>query len=196
MSATLSPRRSGGGSKRSWTERTRLPRWAAPAAVGAVLAVQPALDRLDPEGDFFAFGLLDWIGHAATGVVLIAALRPSPRMAIGILLGSLLIDLDHLPAHFGSDILTAGTPRPYTHSLLALAVVLAAARLRRSEVLLGAAIGLAGHLVRDLAGGDVVLLWPLTDAEQSVPFALYVAALAITAARAAATPTGRRTRRR
>jgi hypothetical protein len=200
MSATLSPRRSSGGSKRSWTKwatrRTWLPRWAAPAAVGAVLAVQPALDRLDPEGDFFAFGLLDWIGHAATGVVLIAALRPSRRMAIGILLGSLLIDLDHLPAHFGSDILTAGTPRPYTHSLLALAVVLAAARLRRSEALLGAAIGLAGHLVRDLAGGDVVLLWPLTDAEQSVPFAVYVAALLITAARAAARPTGRRTRRR
>jgi inner membrane protein len=193
MSATLSPRRSSGGSKQSWTE---LPRWAAPLAVLVVLAVQPVLRGLDPERDFVVFGFFDWVGHFATGVVLIAALRPSTRMAAGIVLGSLLIDLDHLPAHLGSDILTAGTPRPYTHSLLSLAVVLAAARLRRSELLLGAAIGLAGHLVRDLGGGDVVLLWPLTDAEQSVPFAVYVVLLTLIAAQAAATPTALRTPRR
>jgi inner membrane protein len=173
-----------------------LPRWAAPAAVGAVLAVQPVLHRLDPERDFLAFGLFDWIGHLATGVVLIAALRPSRRMAAGILLGSLLIDLDHIPAQLGTDILTAGAPRPYTHSLLTPAVVLVAARLRRSEALLGAAIGLAGHLARDLGGGDAVLFWPLSEAAQSVPFALYVSLLVLTAAQAAATPTALRTPRR
>ena len=152
----------------------RLPRWIAPAAVGAVLAVQPVLHRLDPERDFLVFGLFDWIGHLATGVVLIAALRPSSATAIGILLGSVLIDLDHIPGQLGTDILTAAAPRPYTHSLLTLIVVLALARLRRSELLLGAAIGLAGHLVRDLGGGDAVLFWPVSWSEQSVPFAVYV----------------------
>jgi inner membrane protein len=174
----------------------RLPRWVAPAAVAVVLGVQPALNRLDSERDFLVFGLFDWTGHLATGVVLIAALRPSRRTALGILLGSVLIDLDHLPGHFGTDILTAGAPRPYTHSLLSLVIVAAAAKVTRSKLLLGATIGLAGHLARDLGGGDVVLRWPLSDAEQSVPFALYVALLALTAALAAATPTARRTLRR
>jgi inner membrane protein len=193
MSATLSPRRSSGGSRPSWTD---LPRWTAPLAVLVVIAVQPILDRLDPEDDFVLFGLVDWIGHLATGAVLVAALRPSRRVAVGILLGSVLIDLDHIPGQLGTDILTANAPRPYTHSLLTLAVVLAAARLRRSELLLGAAIGLAGHLARDLGGGDVVLFWPLSWSDESVPFAVYVSLLAITAAQAAATPTALRTPRR
>ena len=196
MSATLSPRRSSGGSRRFSTERVRLPRWAAPAGVAAVVAVHPVLSRLDPERDFLAFGLFDWIGHLATGAVLVAALRPSRRMAAGILLGSVLIDLDHIPAQLGTDVLTAGAPRPYTHSLISLGVVLAAARLRRSEALLGAAIGLAGHLARDLGGGDVMLFWPVSWADQSMTFSVYVGLLAVTAAQVAATPTARRTPRR
>jgi hypothetical protein len=193
MSATLSPRRSSGGSRPFSTDPLR---WAALVAVLVVLAVQPVLHRLDPERDFLVFGLFDWVGHLATGVVLVAALRPSRPTAIGILLGSVLIDLDHLPHQLGTDILTANAPRPYTHSLLTLIVVLAVARLRRSELLLGAAVGLAGHLARDLGGGDVMLFWPLSWAEQSVPFAVYVALLALIAVQAAATPTALRTPRR
>jgi inner membrane protein len=157
------------------------------------LAVQPVLDRLDVDTQFLLFGAVDWIGHLATGVVIIALLRPSRRMALGILAGSILIDLDHLPHELGSDILMGNAPRPYTHSLLTLVVVLAVAALARSEVLLGAAIGLAGHLWRDLGGSDVVLFWPLSRGTESVPLWLYFAVLAITAATAAARPTARRT---
>jgi inner membrane protein len=156
--------------------------------VVVVLAVQPLLHRLDPQTQFLRFGLVDWIGHLATGVVLIALLRPSGRMALGILAGSVLIDLDHLPHELGTDILTAGTPRPYTHSLLTLLVVLAVARLARSELVLGGAIGLAGHLGRDLGSGDVVLLWPISKGTESVPFAVYVAVLAALALAAVLRP--------
>jgi inner membrane protein len=148
-------------------------------AVLVVLAVQPVLGRLDVDTQFALVGVVDWLGHLATGVVVIALLRPPRRMAAAILVWSVIIDLDHLPLQLGSDILTAGTPRPYTHSLLTVLVLLGAAALWRSQVLLGSAIGLAGHLLRDLGTGDgVALLWPLTHAGMSVPFALYVGVLA------------------
>jgi inner membrane protein len=171
-----------------------LPRWAAPAAVVVVLAVQPLLGRLDYDTQFALVGIVDWIGHLATGVVLIALLRPTWALAAGILLGSVIIDVDHLPAELGTDVLTAGTDRPYTHSLLTLLVVVAIAAATRSQVVWGVAIGFAGHLCRDLGTGDgVPLLWPLSDAGASIPFAVYVVALAVTAATAAARPTARRT---
>jgi inner membrane protein len=168
-----------------------------------VLAVQPVLDRLDVDTDFLLFGFVDWIGHLATGVVLITRLWPPRRMAAAILVFSVVLDVDHLPLELGTDVLTAGTPRPYTHGLLTILVVLGAAGLLRSQVLLGAAIGLAGHLFRDLGTGDgVPLLWPLSDAGASVPFALYIGVLtglaAVAALRSApgAPPTARRTRLR
>ncbi len=181
-----------------------MPWWAALIAVVVVLAVQPVLGRLDIDTQFALVGIVDWIGHLATGIVLIALLRPPRRMAVAILVCSVVIDVDHLPLELGSDILTAGTPRPYTHSLLTLLVVLAAAGVGRSQVLLGAAIGIAGHLLRDLGTGDgLALLWPLSDAGASVPFALYLGVLtglaAVAALRSApggAPPTARRTRLR
>jgi membrane-bound metal-dependent hydrolase YbcI (DUF457 family) len=175
-----------------------LPWWVAPAAVVVVLAVQPLLDRLDYDTQFALVGIVDWLGHLATGVVLVALLRPSRRVALGILLGSVLIDVDHLPSELGTDLLTAGSDRPYTHSLAILLAVAAAAAVTRSRLLLGGAIGLAGHLFRDIGTGDagVPLLWPLSDTPAVVPFAVYVAvlaAVALIAARAAATPTAPRT---
>ena len=41
-----------------------------------------------PSTHFLLFGLFDWTGHLATGVVLVAALRPSRRTARGSSLGS------------------------------------------------------------------------------------------------------------
>jgi inner membrane protein len=155
-----------------------LPWWAAPAAVLVVLAVQPLLGRLDVDSQFALVGVVDWLGHLATGVVLVALLRPPRRMAAAILVWSVIIDLDHLPHQLGSDFLTAGTPRPYTHSLLMVLVLLAIAGARRSPLWLGAAVGLAGHLLRDLGtGSGVALLWPLSDSGMSVPFALYLGVL-------------------
>ena len=167
-------------------------------AVLVVLALQPVLDRLDYDTQFVLTGIVDWTGHLATGLVLVAALRPPKRVAAGILLWSVLIDVDHLPAKVGVDVLTTGTDRPVTHCLLAVLVLLAGAGLARSGVLLGGAAGLAAHLLRDMGIGDagVPLLWPLSDGAAAIPFWLYVAMLALTAATAAARPTARRTPRR
>jgi membrane-bound metal-dependent hydrolase YbcI (DUF457 family) len=159
--------------------------------VVVVLAVQPVLGHLDIDSQFALVGIVDWVAHVATGVVLVALVRPPRRMAAAILVCSVVLDVDHLPLELGSDVLTAGTPRPYTHSLLTLLVVLAIAAATRSQIALGAFVGLAGHLFRDLGTGDgVALLWPLSDAGMSIPFAVYVAVLALAAARAAARPGG------
>jgi len=184
---TRSPRPSSAAWKLSWDRTVHLPWWAPLTAVVVVLAVQPVLGRLDVDTQFALVGVVDWTGHIATGVVLIALLTPARRMAAAILVFSVAIDIDHLPLELGSNILMgADTPRPYTHSLLTLLVVLAAAGVLRSQVLLGAAIGLAGHFLRDLGTGDgIPLLWPLSDAGASIPFALYVGILTGLAAVAA-----------
>jgi membrane-bound metal-dependent hydrolase YbcI (DUF457 family) len=163
-----------------------------------VVAVQPVLDGLDYDTQFLLTGVFDWTGHLATGIVLIAVLRPPRGVAAAILVWSVVIDVDHLPSKAGVDLLTTSTERPVTHSLLLVLVLLAAAGLARSGVLLGSAIGLAGHLFRDMGTGDagVPLLWPLSDGAAVVPFWLYVLVLALTAATAAARPTARRTPRR
>jgi membrane-bound metal-dependent hydrolase YbcI (DUF457 family) len=163
-----------------------------------VVTVQPVLDGLDYETQFLLTGLFDWTGHLATGLILVAALRPPRRVAAAILAWSVVIDVDHLPAKAGIDVLTTDTQRPVTHSLLLVLVLLAAAGLTRSGVLLGSAIGLAGHLLRDMGTGDagVPLLWPLTEGAAAIPFWLYVGLLALAAATAAARPTARRTRPR
>ena len=77
-----------------------------------VLAVQPVLGRLDIDTQFALVGIVDWIGHLATGVVLIALLWPPRRMARGSSSFSVVLDVDHLPREFGTDVLTAGAPRP------------------------------------------------------------------------------------
>jgi membrane-bound metal-dependent hydrolase YbcI (DUF457 family) len=105
-------------------------------------------------------------------VILVLALVAdvSRVFAVGALVGGVLIDLDHAPQYLGTEFLTRGTPRPYTHSLLMLAAVgfvawRASGRL--AVFMSGAALGLASHLIRDMAepgqNGGVALLWPVSD---------------------------------
>ena len=133
----------------------------------------------------FPGGPLDEIAHALTALLVLWALgeRASERFAASALVASVMIDVDHVPALLGGRWLTAGTPRPYTHSLLTIAVVLLAARVskRRSDTLLGVAIGLAIHFWRDMAepNSGVALLWPLSDRSFSLPHGTYVAAVVV-----------------
>lgn len=98
------------------------------------------------------------------------------------LVASVVIDVDHVPERFGIDWLTAGTPRPYTHSLLTVAVVLAIALLwrRRRDLWLGVAIGLAIHFWRDMgeANSGVSLLWPFSYHSFQYPHGYYLAVMA------------------
>ena len=135
-------------------------------------------------------GLLDEPAHAATGLLGLAALTVwfDLPMLIAVLAGSLLIDLDHVPQMLGSEIIQHGVPRPYTHSLLTLAVVLVAALLlhgRARELTLLVGFALALHFLRDLAepgGQGISLLWPFSDAATVVGYGWYAAAMLAMAA--------------
>ena len=138
----------------------------------------------------FVLGPLDWSAHVATALILLANLPLSTghSFATAALVAAMAIDLDHVPGYLGTDILTAGTPRPYTHSLATVllgagagAVLSGSARM----IALGAAFGVLAHLLRDIATGDgVALLWPLTETGVRVPFWIEAAAIGALAARA------------
>jgi len=133
----------------------------------------------------FPGGPLDEIAHLLTTLLAFWALAPRvrERFLVPALIASVAIDLDHIPARLGADWLTAGTPRPYTHSLLTIAVVLAIAVLwrRRRDLLLGVAIGLAIHFWRDMAegGSGVSLLWPVSYHSFQYPHGVYVTVMAV-----------------
>ncbi|MFZ0089656.1 MAG: metal-dependent hydrolase [Solirubrobacteraceae bacterium] len=141
---------------------------------------------------FFPGGPLDEIAHLMTTLLVFWALGPRAckRFLVPALIASVAIDLDHVPGDLGATFLTAGTPRPYTHSLLTIVVVLAIAWRwrRRRDVLLGVAIGLALHFFRDLAegGSGVSLLLPAFDHSFQYPHSVYLAITAVVVLLAAA----------
>jgi inner membrane protein len=169
-------------------------RWVPPALLAAI-GLDDAL--LMPHAPSYAvLGVFDEPAHFATSMLLLGGIasglrrwgrRPRAGFAVGLLLAGNLIDLDHLPAILGSLVLTHGTSRPYTHSMttvVALLMLAAAARVRRrgvAFVALGAAVGVSGHLLRDLATSPVSLLWPASDAGLTIPHPAYLSILALAA---------------
>lgn len=157
-------------------------------ALLACAAVFLAADWADQRagGSFFPGGVLDEPAHFLTALLLLQALPARRRrpLAVPALIASVAIDLDHIPQYLGYDFLTAGTPRPYTHSLTTLAVLLALAlAISRHRTLFGGlALGVVLHFFRDLAegngGGGVALLWPLSDHAYSYPHPIYLAVMA------------------
>ena len=150
---------------------------------------------------FLPRALMDEPCHLATAMIVLGALArwrgcpPSSRFVWAMLSASVLIDLDHLPLELGSSVLTAGTPRPYTHALwvLVLLTVAAAAARWRHEVsgsaragiaaviAAGAAWGVAAHFLRDVATAPIALWWPVSSAGVQVPGYWYLAALLVLA---------------
>ncbi|MGZ4178318.1 MAG: metal-dependent hydrolase [Solirubrobacteraceae bacterium] len=136
-------------------------------------------------------GPLDETAHLMTTLIVLWALgrRVCDRFLVPALLASVAIDADHVPGALGHDFLTHGTPRPYTHSLLSIVVVLLAAALwrRRRDLLLGVALGLAIHFWRDMSesGAGVSLAWPVSDHSFMLSHTGYLVAMALFAAVAA-----------
>ena len=178
-----------------WVAVTAAKRW-----VGVLLALYAfATDGLTGwHGMNFAMrGLLDEPAHLATALIILGALvrirgaLPDQRFGWTMLACSVLIDLDHVPAEFGTGALTNGTPRPYTHALwtvIALTLAWATARFfvirsgrpRPATVelmLAGAAWGVTAHFVRDIATAPMSFWWPVTDMPVEVPYWWYVVAL-------------------
>ncbi|MBW3609708.1 MAG: metal-dependent hydrolase [Actinobacteria bacterium] len=153
-----------------------------------ILVLHPVLQAL--RFPILVLGPLDWSAHLATALLILANLpRPSRRrLVVAALISAVALDLDHLPHLLGADFLTAGTPRPYPHSLAtAFALAGGAIMLRAAAraVALGAALGVLAHLARDLATADgVALFWPLSSLGVRVPFWLYAAFVGALATRA------------
>jgi inner membrane protein len=175
--------------------------------VVAVFAADLFWSLVEDSTGSLAYALVDEPAHLATcaiALLVFAAVTgsaPARSFAIAALLASTAIDVDHLPHYLGSQVLMgAGLPRPYTHSLLFVALLLAlgwALRSRRREVALGIAFGIAAHLLRDLATGPgVPFLWPLSAAAVSVPYVTYAAALLLAVATVALSARRRPARRR
>ncbi len=133
---------------------------------------------------FVPGGPLDETAHLLTMLIVLWALPPRVRQRFGVpaLAASVLIDVDHVPQYLGFRFLTQGTPRPYPHSLLTLAVVLllALAWKRRRDLFLAIALGLVIHFWRDLSesGSGVALLWPLTNRSFSLSQGSYLVVMA------------------
>jgi hypothetical protein len=179
---------------------------AACAHRGVSLALAAAIAVTDhvahqQQLPFLWRGLMDEPRHLATAMIVLGTLArwrghpPSSGFVWAMLSASVLIDLDHLPLELGSGVLTAGAPRPYTHALwvLVLLVVAAAATRWRDQVsgsaragsaaviAAGAAWGVAAHFLRDVATAPIALWWPVSSAGVQVPGYWYLPALLVLA---------------
>jgi hypothetical protein len=128
--------------------------------------------------------LLDELAHVTSAWIWLRDLqrRPSTPFVVGVLLGSVLIDADHIPLAIKQRGNITGQPRPYVHSLLVVLVLASVASrlpVHWRPALLGAALGVAAHLLRDMATGGVRLFWPLSVRTVSISYSAYVQLLAV-----------------
>ena len=163
--------------------------WAGPLLLAAAALAFDAADRGIPFG-VWTTGPVDEVAHLATaalGLLVLArfidALRPFYVAAI---IASVAIDVDHIPLYLG--LLENQAQRPVTHSLLTLAVFVAAAAASRRHraVLAGVATGLALHFARDIAEGypGVRVFWPLENTSWMVSYRWFLGMIVVlTAAR-------------
>ena len=180
-----------------WLASRAARRWVSLVLIACILSVDMALPW---QGwSFTVRAGLDEPCHQATGLICLGAMTrfrgspPDPRFGWAMLICSNLIDLDHLPLEFGSSALTAGTPRPYTHALWVVVVLVLAALAARTWsqragtqasataalVLFGAACGVSDHFLRDIATRQMSLWWPITNVPVGVPYWWYVAAIVV-----------------
>jgi hypothetical protein len=168
-----------------------LPPTAGPAALATLLVIDAFLLPRLPVRPIS--GVVDETAHAATGVALLSALPSTDaEFARGLAAGSILLDFDHVPELWGRRWLRPRGVRPLPHSFWIPGALLAVGLGRSNRTALGAAVGLGGHLLRDLATGKtaVPLLWPLTQRRFRVRYRKYAAIMAILAAVGAARPRG------
>lgn len=154
----------------------------APGICGLGLGVIFAVDAVSARSSLSlpVAGALDECAHLATAILILAALRGSMPKAfvVGVLAGSIAIDVDHVPLVLGWRFLTEGTSRPYTHSWVSpAAAAIASGRCKsRQDILAGVAVGILTHFVRDAATGDgLALLWPMTTTSVRAPYWGYAA---------------------
>jgi inner membrane protein len=161
------------------------------ALVGAIVVLDLLWSLIEGSTGTVAYGIVDEPAHLATCLIVLLAVvalsgrRPPLPFVVAALVASVAIDVDHIPAYLGWNGLTGTLPRPYSHSLLVVLLLLGfghASRRTARQVSYGLAFGVAAHLFRDLATGPgVPFLWPLTDATFTLPYAVCAALLALAA---------------
>ena len=169
-------------------KRRRVEARAAALSLGGICAI--CLDDLAIRSfrpSYVVLALLDEPAHLMTALLVLEALRSLSNAShnrnffLAALASSVLLDTDHIPsAWFGWQAITTGTVRPYSHSLITVALFAAAAGVmsgRARSLSAGIACGTCLHLLRDLATGGVALGWPITRANVTLPYAAYVLAL-------------------
>lgn len=179
----------------SWLAKLVAQRLVSLALVIAIVITDATVGW--PGFGFVTKALVDESCHLATALVVLGAMTrvrgrpPKPAFGWAMLACSVLIDIDHLPAEFGYSILTGGTPRPYTHALWVVLVLMAGTVAARrwshhaitpgaaatALILGGAAWGVSAHFLRDVATAPISLWWPVTNGAVEVAYWCYVLAL-------------------
>jgi inner membrane protein len=193
----LTPSKPVGSTSTGWRTKVLAPPPSVVVCAAGLFAVdqyayQQAGSALLPQAP------LDWTAHLLTTLFIVWAVKPLVNEAqlVPALIASVVIDADHIPGELGSQILTGGTQRPYTHSLTTVVVLLllAAARPEWRNWASGAALGVASHLWRDLAEpqtSSVSLFWPVSSHGVNAPAAVYLGSIGLFAVIALARSRGR-----
>lgn len=134
-------------------------------------------------------GLLDEPAHLLTAWLALSVLPGERLRALRpwALVGSVVIDVDHVPLYLWPDLVSANGGRPVTHCLLMvlLPATIGAVLPRVRTPAWGLAIGLPLHFIRDVASAPgAPLLWPVDASGVRLPYALYAAALIVIASAA------------
>jgi len=125
-------------------------------------------------------GLLDEPAHLATAWLALCGLAPRALVRpVGwsALVASVAIDVDHIPLYLSDGGFAVNGGRPPTHSLVLVAVLIVGAALlgRRGRWVLGAALGILLHFLRDVATGPgIPALWPFSERTLLVPYWTYL----------------------
>lgn len=132
------------------------------AAATAIVLIDRSIWRSDVP--WAVRGAGDETAHVATTALLLApfAVRLGRPVVLGALVGSVALDLDHLPVYAG---LLPDDRRPGTHSIATLGLVAAGGWFpgvgrEHRRFVWGLCAGLASHLLRDGLTGGAPLLWP------------------------------------
>lgn len=154
----------------------------APTLLLVVLGLDAVLAQR--QWPFAVTGLLDESAHLATaGLVLLAMpLGAVSRYGGWMLVGSVLIDIDHLPLYLGNRGFLVDGGRPPTHSIAVIVLLLLAALALPAwkRQLRGLAFGVLAHFLRDVATGPgLALLWPAFPVTVQAPYLAYVGLLGL-----------------
>ena len=163
----------------------RIP-WHVWRAGGSVIVIAVLDVFLRGTQELAIHGLADEIAHALTGYLLVCLLMilGVPLSFPAALLGSIIIDLDHIPEVLGWLPSPDETTRFVTHSMATVVVVAAIGFLDRKRRLawFSLAVGIVVHLVRDMATGTVRFWWPISTDVYQVDYYIYAFVLGIAGA--------------